>query len=410
MEAVTRDVGNKMIGSVLFRLGLFALVGLIVWGIGFPLIVDVIIFVGLGVIFVLSRIHKILLLTITLIASIGFLELAVSVIVAHEFGEVFYRPHEKYEQARGYEPNVDEYFSMPHGDLAAIDPSLPQSIFRPRKVHFRTDDRGFRNDFSYAGDSIILAGDSFVVGTGNDQKDVLANVLRREHGIDAYSIAFAAGPEEYFDTIASFSTEIKSAQFLLFVFEGNDFRGPGRGLAKPSAYDRLKLRFQRFLGPDFKMGHIVFNNTRRWLRLFYPDKKSIVEIYRIGNKKIAFYGSYLDRASADVLDFDSKSLDSEIASYIAGVFFIPTKFRVYNQFLSGRLEQVLVPPPGVVTLENIFSPYNIPVLDLTPPLVQRAYSLIQEEDFVYWEDDTHWNGQGIRVAAEEIAVFLASVR
>ena len=113
MEAVTRDVGNKMIGSVLFRLGLFALVGLIVWGIGFPLIVDVIIFVGLGVIFVLSRIHKILLLTITLIASIGFLELAVSVIVAHEFGEVFYRPHEKYEQARGYEPNVDEYFSMP---------------------------------------------------------------------------------------------------------------------------------------------------------------------------------------------------------------------------------------------------------------------------------------------------------
>ena len=410
MAVVTRDVGNKMVGSILARLGLFALVGFVLWGIGFPLIVDAIIFVGLGAIFVLSRIHKILLLTITLIASIGFLELAASVIVANEFSQVFYRPHEKYEQGRGYEPNVDEYFSMPHGDLAAIDPSLPQSIFRPREVHFRTDDRGFRNDFSYVGDSIVLAGDSFVVGTGNDQQDVLANVLRREHGIGAYSIAFASGPEEYFDTIASFSTEIKSAQFLLFVFEGNDFKGSGRGLAKPSAYDRLKLRFQRFLGPDFTIGHIVFNNTRRWFRFFYPHKKSIVEIYRIGDKKIAFYGSYLDRASADVLDFDSKSLNPEVASYIAGVFFIPTKFRVYNQFLNGKLAQILVPPPGVVTLENIFSSYNIPVLDLTPPLVQRAYSLIQEEDFVYWEDDTHWNAQGIRVAAEEIAAFLASVR
>jgi hypothetical protein len=46
-------------------------------------------------------------------------------------------------------------------------------------------------------------------------------------------------------------------------------------------------------------------------------------------------------------------------------------------------------------------------IDLTEALRQRAKSLFDMGKSVFWRDDTHWNGEGMAVAADAIASCLA---
>jgi hypothetical protein len=43
------------------------------------------------------------------------------------------------------------------------------------------------------------------------------------------------------------------------------------------------------------------------------------------------------------------------------------------------------------------------VLNLTPEFRKQAEALLARGEYLYWLDDTHWNAEGIRVAAQEIA-------
>ena len=46
---------------------------------------------------------------------------------------------------------------------------------------------------------------------------------------------------------------------------------------------------------------------------------------------------------------------------------------------------------------------QIPVVNLSAPFRSQAEKLLASDDYIYWLDDTHWNREGIRTAAEIIA-------
>ncbi len=323
--------------------------------------------------------------------------------------EIHYRPHEKYHTRVNYQPNVDVNFDVPHGDLVAMDRMAPASIRESRQIHFKTDGLGYRNDSDYQGESIILAGDSLVVGNGTDQSETLPNVLRREYGIETYSVAYASYPRDYCRRVKEFVEHVNpNVDALIFIFEGNDFIVPKRVPDAPTMYDKLKIRVITFLGLDYP--RLIFNAARRAGWFLYRPKLEPVEVYRVGEHDMGFYGNYVDVVIAEhpQLSMERKDCPPEVISRVKAVFFIPTKYRVYFDLLPDRLGRtVKEPAPGLEVLHRFFKPYDIPVIDLTPALKKEASELLQAEGrYVYWRDDTHWNGAGIRTAAEEVAKFV----
>jgi hypothetical protein len=68
----------------------------------------------------------------------------------------------------------------------------------------------------------------------------------------------------------------------------------------------------------------------------------------------------------------------------------------------------LPPPPQTErpryldVVEQRLAAANVPVLNLTPLFREQAASLLARDEYLYWLDDTHWNGEGIREAAQAI--------
>jgi hypothetical protein len=319
-----------------------------------------------------------------------------------------YRPHEMFLGSPAYKPLVDAAVPMPHGDLIALDVMASKTIIEPRTVRFRTDSLGFRNDADYHGQKYILAGDSMVVGSGTDQADILPNVLRNEFGMDAYSVAFTGYPADYCRMVRLFLNEVATdVHVLLFIFEGNDVRGPERVPDSPNWYDRIKIRFIKKLDLDYP--RYVFNFARRAGWLLYRPILEPVEVFSIGGKDVGFYGNYVEKTvSPDVkLVIDPGPCDAEIMKMVRAVFFIPTKYRVYARYLPDYLSKAVPEPsPGLMDTRRFFSEYGIPVIDLTPAIRAAADDLLSRGRYVFWRDDTHWNGDAVRASAEVISDYL----
>ena len=93
--------------------------------------------------------------------------------------------------------------------------------------------------------------------------------------------------------------------------------------------------------------------------------------------------------------------NEEILEKIAAIVFIPTKFRIYGEMSY---------PDNNFPLTKLREGYKstcIPVIDLTKPLKNEALKLKKVNEFVFWKDDTHWNGRGISVTANVINTFIS---
>lgn len=398
--------------SILVRLLLFTGLCFLVWAYGFPLLVDIAAFGFLGICAALVENRKTACLLASLVLATTLIEATSRMLTRTQvLSSPYCRPNEKYIRNTKYEPNVDVYFPVPHGDLVAMDPSVSSLIEQPRVIRFKTDSLGYRNNADYYRESLIISGDSFIVANGTDQNDMLTNVLADQYGIHAYSIGFPNDPEHYFGRIERFLKEVNSAvSAIVFVFEGNDFKGSARPLPKPHDYDRWKLRFAKAVEPAFRTSWRVFNATRQIERLVSPQDSQRIEVYQVGRHYVGFYGNYVDMALSPHLDLKETQTDSAVMQTIRAIIFIPTKYRVYYDMLGEkRGRQMVSPPPGYVTLKKRFGEHGIPVVDLTGPLRARARRLLEEGEYVFWRDDTHWNGSGIRVAAAKVAALVALV-
>lgn len=329
--------------------------------------------------------------------------------------QAYYRPEERFARNGHFIPDIDIEMAVPHGDLIPVEPSLGPTLSVPRRTHFRTDHRGLRNNGSLEEAKVLLIGDSFILGTANTQSDLLATVLERDYSTPAYALGLPLAPDWLLEMVPGLLAEAPQPdqlKTLLFIFEGNDFIGPAdetqvsQSLVQPSPYDQFKLRCIQMLG--FHTGHRIFNLTRRLLQQHQAEGESIVSVERINGKPVGFLSAY---RRAALWKQPRLSLPTEvlpIAAELDGVFFIPTKYRVYQPWLTRATSPTALPnpPPALLELQRLFNPLNVPVIDLTPTLQTEATNALTRGEFVFWPDDTHWNGPGIRAAAQAVHAFI----
>ena len=79
------------------------------------------------------------------------------------------------------------------------------------------------------------------------------------------------------------------------------------------------------------------------------------------------------------------------------VVFIPTKYRVYHDLDKNLPLEIL---------QKGYEKFSTEVIDLTPVLKSAAIEKSKQGKFVFWRDDTHWNGMGIEAVANHLAKKL----
>jgi hypothetical protein len=117
---------------------------------------------------------------------------------------------------------------------------------------------------------------------------------------------------------------------------------------------------------------------------------------------MAFLVRYMEHARATHLE-DMTLTDAAFARMapdLAAIFFIPDKYRVYQPWVAPD-EQLA--NASWEHLAHLCEEYRLRCVDLTPALVRRSDEILPEGRFTWWRDDHHWNGEGIDVAAEQVA-------
>jgi hypothetical protein len=389
------------------------------WTLSLPLYVDVPVALAIVAAAALVPVPNLALLALSLLVVLAGLEITLR--VAGESVPLYYREHERFARPEEvYQAHVDEEIAQPHGDLATLDPLFPRSAWEPRSVRFRTDGLGYRNAADYQPGADVLVGDSFVVANGTSEPDTLAEVLRAE-GVAAYALAYPSNFIDYERRALWFiSTVDPQAVISLFVFEGNDFTStipprPSGARRMPSAvanlldaYDGVRadwtpLALLRYPVTGFSLARRL---ERRWIE----RQPSTVFLVPIGSQPVGFLELWA-RAAFEPRPGLVRDDNDVVRRHTACVFFIPEKLRTYARLVPAAIvEGMIDPPPGLRLLETIYGPYGIPVVDLTGPLQQAAAALLAEGRFVFWRDDTHWNGAGIRAVAGAVRDCLVANR
>jgi len=333
-------------------------------------------------------------------------------------GSAFYREHEKYAQGNIYEKSVNDIIAMQHGDLYALDGGRDvrrEKIKEQRTVEFITDEWGFRNNTSSISKSeIVLVGDSFIVANGTTQSETPANVLSSLSGKAVSSLAYPDDPRGYEKRIREHLAYLdKNAAVYVFYYEGNDFEKEtksrnGATIGRishmmTSMYWRMENAKERVLNRFYSKNNIFVRTVRARAHLIIKhllEPTSPVDYIMVGGKDVGFLKISNSLASANRVTAYIFQ-DPIVLQRLKGVFFIPTKFRTYSRQIG-----VTIPNSSFEYLGSSYANLKIPVFDLTPGLQIAADELLDDGRFVYWRDDTHWNGLGIAAAMKCVAYFL----
>ena len=354
-----------------------------------------------------------LLFLASLFITIGLAEGMLRFLTKTDTVTTSYRMDDKYFGPGHYTPNVQDAMTMRFGDIPAMDPLAPTTIREARQVIFHTDDLGFRNNDDYHGQSMVLAGDSFLAGTGTDQSDIMGNVLRTEFGLDTYSLGFPGTPDDYLQYADRFlKQKNKNVRFVLFVFEGNDLSCSSKQRKKFETvdlppYSAWKIRLAKAINGVMELPMTIINMSLQIWQKYSGNAYDLTDTYHIGAKDVGFYGPYTDAALFPHCSFKFSAPPPEALSRVAMVFFIPAKYRVYYDFIDTPNKPLLPrPASGFTDMQRYLDQWGIPAYDLTPALTEAAGRLLPEGGYVFWRDDTHWGPSGIRAAAAVVAQKL----
>jgi len=280
-----------------------------------------------------------------------------------------------------------------------------EDIAEPRRIQFHTDSDGFRNQHDYRGQRYVLVGDSFIAGSSNSQEDMLSAQLLQRHGLDTYTLAYPGSPADYAAYIRGFRQRHgENFRVLLFIFEGNDFE-ESRG--RPENWLARSGRRYYEMFSEFSTYRVTKSLLKRVTRARSIQASSDLEIAELAGKKMAFFRRYLE-VTRQVQAPQPEGFEAAIASMrpqLARVYFIPTKYRVYSRHV--RPTEVL-PNAQWQYLNTVCAKLQLRCSDLTEPLMRESAALLKKGEFTWWRDDTHWNRNGIAVAARLVAAEAAA--
>lgn len=276
-----------------------------------------------------------------------------------------------------------------------------------REAYWRIDPHGYRNDPPDIDDyPILLMGDSFPIGCGNDQSEMLGRYLQDALGQRVYTLAPVREPRplDLFLSDQRFRTHPPRTLVLVMVERNFKRFDPERRGTAPYPKDPFD-HYWHILGkvmPVIAADRI--SKRMLWNYLFTKaegrDLKGIARKTSDPSFMLFHDGDEAaeEPAAEVVAKIDRTLLGMRDILRHRGIRFlvvpVPDKESVYDRSLPGKKR-----PRFLEGLEPHLREEGIEVVDLLGPFRKAAGGT---ETPIYRRDDVHWNAQGTRLAAREI--------
>ena len=318
----------------------------------------------------------------------------------------------------------DAYF-YPHQSMEKVEEGdlghhTPLAI--PKKVEWMTDQYGWRNRPWTGPVDVVLVGDSFMVGSGLDQKDTLAEELARSTGlrvvtVSPHDLSYYLRIEEFIEHPPKWVLYSRVERSVLgaspLEFKGDRIQPMEESLflSWKCAFDKMiKNNFSRYVYARLEQNfhgalHALNPLTTERVGHGYYDEIYLNRGFRYSAQKdVIFYSGI--RANHPV----SQEKVSEIIGHV----------KTYDAIIKSRGSQFLfMPTPNK---ESVYSSWLEPVTtntfleDLCHGLKEEGISHIDLKTLflshlsgpmLYQKDDTHWSKEGVRLAAEQIRMLIS---
>ncbi len=253
-----------------------------------------------------------------------------------------------------------------YGDLSAL--ANLRRLRQYRREIFTTDTYGYRNPSvpSQASAPVaMLLGDSFGLGSGTEDSETLTAHLGRLWGRTVYN-GSGMTPQADLKQIRRLARELRMRGNLV-IYEYLERQG------LPSVPSR----------PPWSSRKTSAGAQDQPATGASPFSWELSRLRILANRMYRFFQNRSDGFQLIVL-------------------LVPNKSTVYEPLLLGREAQNRPGSDYLDRLERSLSSAGLPVVNLKNVFQAQAARELPSNSYLYWLDDTHWNGHGMRIAAEEI--------
>jgi hypothetical protein len=297
--------------------------------------------------------------------------------------------------------NVTYQNAHAYGDLATYGNCTACRQYRPESVHI--DSRGFANPDSSRAYDAILVGDSFGLGVQQSAGETLASQISSRTGLSVYN-ACRVGRAISREDLMALIDELGIANGIVF-FELMD-----RSLsATDSSAEEPKLnRLDRWYknaeySPLANISRDIVGRLYDGHFMPNPYTARIVRKLLPGGQTLLFFPEDLERTEPSRTEWWAKYLtvlNKELRqrNFQLIVILLPSKYTVYQALIRDATKTDK--SEALKELEEKL--HGLPVVNTSPALQQAAADELAHGRLLYWRDDTHWNAEGVRVAAEQL--------
>ena len=270
---------------------------------------------------------------------------------------------------------------------------------RPVEFRYHTDRHGFRSAVDRESAEIYLVGDSMLVAALLPYEQTLAARLEAEIGRPVMNVALIGiGPQEEAELFRESGLDAAGALVVQVIFEGNDLRDSKVWRERLAGTPPALPREQQTL---------TFQLLRRLRRLTQSVPSGVTDrACEIDGVPYYIFWGAASRAQREddpaqvTTAIEALRDDVEKGGGAFAVVFVPSKLRSLGPLCAWKDDRVLAPSAANPTpLRDALLAWSersgVPVLDLTAPLVESA----RGGHIPWFADDTHWNAEGVAVAA-----------
>jgi hypothetical protein len=277
------------------------------------------------------------------------------------------------------------------------------------------DDRGFRNPTTPRQPDVSVVGDSFVINPFVSAHELLTAVLARSLGATVDNLGQVGyGPQQELAVVRRYALPMHPRVVVWIFFEGND-------LADIGAYRVFAADFEaaRAARHDFGARSFTRNAAEQLMYLVGNPRPSAVPRSARWttpgqNERLYFLyaaGPLSEADQAALRDLESILAKAATLSNEAGAHFVlafaPDKFRACRRSLTFEphaeaAQWTLSDLPERMAAMAARLPGEVTYLDLTPTLASRC----DAGELPYFREDSHWNTDGNRIVAQELALTL----
>jgi hypothetical protein len=257
-----------------------------------------------------------------------------------------------------------------------------------KKENWITDKLGYRNDAFVKRADVLLIGDSFIAGSGLPQDSTLANALKNKLNTSVYNIA-PAGFDDFIYLLNS--NIIEKPKTIIF------------GFVERSIPPKIQIPAKKLTSPNVNTFSIFLDKISRLYSIRYLKSRMLGMrgngIQGISDPTMFFLNGLNEHYNYETIH----EVVENIVSYDAycraiGVQFIvlplPNKETAYFENVPFKNQ-----PDYLFKLDSL----------LNLKKIARINSLKLFNDYkdhatkyIYLQDDTHWNSNGVNIVAEEI--------